>query len=258
MSGSQPNLSACELMCNDDASLQTTSEREDSPGGPPGVSAEDVAERFAQWLQAELLSEASRDEHVLHRVGQLLHPNNLARRRELVAVLLEHLRSIEAPASMPPVVRRDPLADARLRGFAMKQAMFASGELLSSSEVARNLGVSPDRVLKMREEKRLLGLPHPTHADYLGFPGWQFDEPVLKALPGILGALGECAAWEAWLFFTSGDGSLRGFTPLEVQREQPDDEQDGDRLRRLLNDAPADILVERAARRFTERTDQGD
>lgn len=245
-------------MCHDDASLQPTAERDDSPGSAAGVSAEDVAESFAQWLQAELLSEANRDEHVLQQVGHLFHPENLAFRRELVGVLLDHLRSIQAPAPTPPLVRRDPLAGARLRGFEMKRAMFVSGELLTSSEAAQRIGVSPARVLQMREEKQLLGLPHPSHADYLGFPGWQFDAPVLKALPGILAALGECAAWEAWLFFTSGDGSLRGFTPLEVLRKQSDDEQDGDRLRSLLDEAPADILVERAARRFTERTEQGD
>ena len=209
-------------------------------------------ERFAQWLQAGLLRKASRDDAFLARVEFVSQPDQFERQQELVSAVVEALCSIDVPAVMPQLPRRDPLASARLRGFDMKRSMFASGEVLTSGDVARRIGVSPARVQQMCEEKLLLGLPHPSHEGYLGFPTWQFEEPVQSSLPHALTALGECDAWDAWLFLTTSDGALRGFSPLEVLRERPDHDQDTVRLRDLLREESSVALVESAARRFIE------
>lgn len=241
-------------MCPSDVASIPSSPADVPPVQRVGVSAEDIVERFAQLVQRELLLRARQEPALLDHIGGLFRACGEAAQAPLVEAICELIRSLDAGEAVAPLAWRDPLASARLRGVEFKRELFASGELLSASQVAQRLHVSPSCVAQTSAQRRLLGLPHPTHADYLGFPAWQLEEPVLSQLPTLWAAAPELGAWEMWFFLTSKDPGLRELTPLEVLRGHTDAPQDMRRLAELLSGHDAGDLVEAAARRYAAAT----
>lgn len=241
-------------MCPPDPASIVPSPDDDPPVQGLGVSAEDVVERFAQLLQRELLARARQDRKLLDRIGGLFRASGEGARAPLIEAMCELIRSADTGGTVAALAWRDPLASARLRGVEFKRELFASGELLTASQVAQRLHVSPSCVAQMSAQRRLLGLSHPTHADYLGFPAWQLEEPVLSRLPTLWGTVPELGAWAMWFFLTSKDPGLRELTPLEVLREHTDVPQDMGCLAQLTSTHDTGDLVEAAARRYAAST----
>lgn len=213
-------------MCPDDTP-PAAGPRADGESLPsPAVRDEDVIEPFAHLVQVEL-------PHQAH-----CEPN------------LNHTVTADERSTEPQWC--DPLAGARLRGVELKRKIFESAEVLTADAAARRLHVEPARLREMAAAGSLLALAHPSDAERVSYPEWQFEERVLDTLPVVLQAMRSLDGWEIWYFLTSADPVLQQFMPLEVMRGQTDSAEDMERLQDLLDGNHANMLLEKAARRFVD------
>ncbi|MCO5177111.1 MAG: hypothetical protein M9890_09110 [Thermomicrobiales bacterium] len=113
----------------------------------------------------------------------------------------------------------DPLAAARLRGFARSaQVLAAEGGVLSAAAVAEALGVTRQAVEKRRRAGTLIGLT--TGRRGYAYPAWQFDPQVgvLPGLPEVLKALSGHDPWTQAVFMLEVNDRLNGERPLDALR----------------------------------------
>jgi len=100
------------------------------------------------------------------------------------------------------------------------EALAAAGGALSSTEAARQLGISRQAVEKRRRANALLAVR--LGGDWR-YPRCQFDEArgeVVAGLPKLLGAYARAGPWVALDFLLASDEALGGETPLQVLRRE--------------------------------------
>jgi hypothetical protein len=129
------------------------------------------------------------------------------------------LRTLEQPAAIDPVSQNDPLAEARLRGLAIREELLqAEGGMLTAEQTAKQLNLTRQAVDKRRQAGRLIAVSTGRRG-YL-YPSWQFT--AQGVLPGLERVLSESSVKDPWMmmaFFLSGDARLEGRTPLEALRQ---------------------------------------
>ena len=128
------------------------------------------------------------------------------------------LRALETPGALAVLVAADPLADARLRGLAIRDELLQrEGGTLAVEQVAAHLGLTRQAVDKRRRAGKLLGL-HTGRRGY-AYPAWQLGQNgVLQGFEETLSALTVQDPWMQAAFFLSGDPRLEGATPLDELR----------------------------------------
>ncbi len=119
------------------------------------------------------------------------------------------------------VVDIDPLAPLVARNAEHRiEILAAAGGALSSTEVARQLGVSRQAIEKRRRANALLAVR--MGGDWR-YPRCQFDETkgeVVSGLPKLLGAFAKASPWVVLDFLLAPDEALGNETPMQtLQRE---------------------------------------
>ena len=119
------------------------------------------------------------------------------------------------------VLDLDPLAPLTARNAEHRsETLAAAGGALSSTEAARQLGISRQAVEKRRRAYALLAVR--LGGDWR-YPCCQFDEArgeVVAGLPKLLGAFAQAGPWVALDFLLAPDEALDGETPLQVLRRE--------------------------------------
>jgi hypothetical protein len=112
----------------------------------------------------------------------------------------------------------DPLVNAMARGAAIKQELLRdAGGVLSSSQVARALGITRQAVDKRRRRRALLAVPTGS-GDYL-YPACQFtSDGVIGGLEGALQAFHVRSPWTQLSALLAPAPGLGGRTILEALR----------------------------------------
>jgi len=110
----------------------------------------------------------------------------------------------------------DPLAEAMARGAAIKQELLSSaGGGLTSSQVARALGITRQAVDKRRIRRALLAVPSGS-GDYV-YPACQFTEVgVIPGIPDVLQAFQVGNPWTQLSALLASTPALGGKTILEA------------------------------------------
>jgi hypothetical protein len=128
------------------------------------------------------------------------------------------LHALTRPAVAGVFTLADPLAKARLRGLARRDALLAAeGGALSSEAFAERLHVSRQAVDKRRLAGKLIALDVGRRG-YL-YPVWQLvPEGVLAGLDDTLDALKSHPALAKARFFLSESARLSGQRPLDLLR----------------------------------------
>jgi hypothetical protein len=125
----------------------------------------------------------------------------------------------ETDAIGTSVVDLDPLAPLAARNAEHRiETLAAAGGALSSTEVARQLGISRQAVEKRRRAQALLAVRRGGDWRY---PRCQFDEAtgeVVAYLPKLLAAFGKTSPWVVLDFLLSPDEALGEVTPLQALR----------------------------------------
>lgn len=83
--------------------------------------------------------------------------------------------------------------------------------MLSLGEASVHTGVPADILRAWVERGRLLGLEHVQLG--LRLPRWQFEQPLLEAIPVLRKALGTTEPWALLAWLETPLGSLGGRTP---------------------------------------------
>jgi hypothetical protein len=119
------------------------------------------------------------------------------------------------------VVDLDPLAPLAARNAEHRlEALAAAGGALSSTEVAKQLGITRQAVEKRRRANALLAVSAGGNWRY---PRAQFDETTGEAvagLPKLLAALPESNPWAVLDLLLTPDDALSGETPLLALRRE--------------------------------------
>lgn len=141
----------------------------------------------------------------------------LSKETDLEAVII----ALESKLDLLMESDEDPLRSARLRGFRMKrQLLEKGGGTMSTAEVAKLLGLTPQAVHKRRRARKLLAVKVGTRS--LAHPVWQFggEDGVLNGLEDVLTSLDETLGpWMTLAFFLNENSALgEGTTPLEALR----------------------------------------
>ncbi len=98
-----------------------------------------------------------------------------------------------------------------------RQALVGSGELVTSTELAKRLTVSAQAITKARNDKRFFSLKVGAEDYYPSF----YADPDLdrKVLESVTRQLGDLPGAEKLAFFRSVLGSLGDVTPLQALRD---------------------------------------
>lgn len=133
-----------------------------------------------------------------------------------IAALVAAVSAAELVADKPDERARALLGVSQRKRALLDQA----GETLSTPEVAKLLGITPQAVHKRRAGRRLLAVRIGGNDRY---PRAQFGEfGPLPELPEMLQALTLSGDWAALEFFVSPDDDfLDGRSPLQVLRDAP-------------------------------------
>ena len=91
-------------------------------------------------------------------------------------------------------------------------------DILDLHCAARESGIPPTVLREMCAAGQLLSLTIPGTDENPHFPAWQFEQPVLDAMPTILQAFGSDRTWQAYDFLTRPEPLLAGEVPLNVLR----------------------------------------
>lgn len=113
--------------------------------------------------------------------------------------------------------RSTPGYEAAVSEGANVRAQIISGpDMLSSQELAMQLGVSRETVNQRRQKGALLALTHGSRLQR--YPTWQLEPIISEALPDLLKILGQLDPWTQYLFITQGNPALNGRAPLDALR----------------------------------------
>ena len=128
---------------------------------------------------------------------------------------------------------RKSLREIQAGALESRRVLVSRGELLSSEELARRIGLTRQAVNKAVQAGRMFSLEVGAERFVPAF----FADPQVdrRTLERISTALGDIPGWSKWQFFTSAKGSLEGRTPLDALKSGSIER------------------VERAARAFAER-----
>jgi hypothetical protein len=140
---------------------------------------------------------------------------------EATAAPTDNLVMMEALRSAPWVSQladEDPIAAAKLRGFALRQQMVMKAEgVLSSAKVAELLKLSRQAVDKRRSANQLLALTQGRRG--YSYPSFQFEDgKTLNGMEEVLRSLPALDPWMQLRFFTSPHERLGNQTPIETLR----------------------------------------
>jgi len=120
--------------------------------------------------------------------------------------------------------REDPLAEARLRGKEIGDALLAEeGGCATITEVAKLLRMSKQGVNRRRQNNRLIAIDRGRKG--FAFPRWQFSEDgkhgVLDGLEDVLRILKQQGifGWGVLSFILNPTVDLNGKTPLQAMRD---------------------------------------
>ncbi len=136
-----------------------------------------------------------------------------------IASKLAVIASVEAVEAPPPELELNPYPgyEAAVRaGVETRTRIFKGPDMLTSDQVAKQLGVSRETINQRRNEHSLLGLTNGTRN--VRYPQWQLEPSVHVNLPAILSHLKGLDVWAVYLFFTQGNPLLDGRSPLESLR----------------------------------------
>ncbi len=136
-------------------------------------------------------------------------------------VLLELLSSA---ALMDALEEKDPLAEARLRGFEeQRRLMREAGGAIGTVEAAQVLGISRQAVDARRKRGRLLALGNPGGGRGWRYPLAQFDsasgDGVVRGIERALAAVEDEGGWMALAFLLSPEERLGGRRPIDALKE---------------------------------------
>jgi Protein of unknown function (DUF2384) len=119
------------------------------------------------------------------------------------------------------VVDLDPLAPLVARNAEHRQeTLTAAGGALSSTDIARQLGITRQAVEKRRRANTLLAVR--LGGDWR-YPRCQFDNAtgeVIAGLPKLLAAFPKSNSWVVLDFLLAPDNTLGGETPLQLLRRE--------------------------------------
>jgi biotin operon repressor len=129
------------------------------------------------------------------------------------------LAALQTPEAISLLIKRDPLAGAKLRGLKLKQQLIeAEGGCANSEEIAETLGISRQAINKRRNQGQLIGLSR-GKGKYI-YPLWQFTDTgkTLFGLEAVLKQLQQIDPWTQVAFFLNSNVRLEDKTPLEMLR----------------------------------------
>ncbi|BDT66665.1 hypothetical protein os1_08280 [Comamonadaceae bacterium OS-1] len=130
-------------------------------------------------------------------------------------VVAQGSRVVQAPETTTPV--HTPGYAAAVKAGADVRARIISGPgMVSSSELAKLMGVSRETVNQKRQKGSLLALTHGTRLQR--YPTWQLEPKVGEAMPDLLETLQTLDPWTQYLFITQGIPALDGTSPLDALR----------------------------------------
>jgi hypothetical protein len=141
---------------------------------------------------------------------------------EATAAPTDLMVALEAITSAPgtsQLLKNDALLAAKLRGLNRKKQMLdASGGVLSSQQVAEELGISRQAVDKRRASSQLLALTQGRRG--YSYPRFQFEEgKTVAGLEAVLARMKGLDGWMQLVFFTSPNERLEGKTPIARLRQ---------------------------------------
>lgn len=109
------------------------------------------------------------------------------------------------------------------RGAVYKRRTWYGKEMLTSRQVASQLGITTQTVSYRRRHHKLLGLDLEGKTEYR-CPDWQFNVEVLSSLPAVLEAMSWADPWGIYLVLLRREGLLQGQSPLQLLRSNSEKE----------------------------------
>jgi hypothetical protein len=112
----------------------------------------------------------------------------------------------------------EALVAARTRGAAVKEALLAEPDMLSTTAIAKLLGMSEEGVRLKRKRHEILGLEFAKRG--IRYPIWQILEgrQILPALPRLFAMLGD-DPWRLFRFLQQHHSELGGASALDALRQ---------------------------------------
>lgn len=107
--------------------------------------------------------------------------------------------------------------EALSQGFVYKRRVWNGKEMLTSRQVACELGITTGTVSYRRRSRKLLGLNLEGKTEYR-YPDWQFNDKILLSLPAVLEAMSGINPWGIYLFLLQQEGLLQGKSPCQLLR----------------------------------------
>lgn len=178
------------------------------------VAASDVS-RITKAMQSVGLSDV-RPAKIILSPSAAGHVASGRRTAVPATIIAGELPEVSAEAT-PQQELAHALAAASARGDAFKQDLLADPEMLSTAELARRLGMSPEGVRLKRKRHEVLGLELAKRG--IRYPDWQVVEhrQLLPALPRLFGILGD-DPWTVYLFLLQHHAELNGTRALDALR----------------------------------------
>jgi hypothetical protein len=122
---------------------------------------------------------------------------------------------------------QSPINKARVKGIERSEAIRNYGGVkpLTAEQVVDVLNVSRQSVNTWRNEKKIIGLTQAKRGFI--YPAWQFDlqrRQVVDGLEDVISELDTTDMWSAAIFFTSPNIVLDDRVPIDVLRDEKDEQ----------------------------------